>query len=171
MNILLILGAAVVGPAVAVALIGKSLPVQHVARARAVFGLSVDELWKRLTSFESYPSWRRGVAKVEQAGPDQWREVDKKGEAITYQTVESTAPRKLVRRIADKNLPFGGTWTFELSEDGPSRTALSITEDGQVYNPVFRFVSRFLMGHHATMKAFLEDVAKAAGEEPKIELS
>lgn len=171
MNFLLILGAAVVGPAVAVALIGKSLPVQHVARTRAMFGVPVEELWRRLTSFESHPSWRRGVARVEQAGPDQWREVDKKGEAITYQTVESIAPRRLVRRIADKNLPFGGTWTFELSEAGPSRTALSITEDGVVYNPVFRFVSRYVMGHHATMKAFLEDLAKAVGEQPEIEKS
>lgn len=169
MNVLLIIGAAILGPAVAVAAIGKSLPVKHVARARAVFSKPVDELWRRLTSFESYPSWRSGVAKVEQAGENRWREVDGKGEAMTYETIESVAPRRLVRRIADENLPFGGTWTFELSEAGPSRTTISITEDGEVYNPIFRFVSRFVMGHHATMKTFLQDLGKAVGEQPKIE--
>lgn len=171
MNVLLIVAAAVAVPAVAVVLIGKSLPVQHVARVKAVFGLPADELWRRLTNFENYPSWRRGLSSVEAAGADHWREVDKKGEAMTYQTVESVPLRRLVRRIADKNLPFGGTWTFELSEAGPARTALSITEDGQVYNPLFRFVSRFVMGHHATMKTFLEDLANAVGEPAQIEKS
>jgi hypothetical protein len=38
---------------------------------------------------------------------------------------------------------------------------LRITEDGEVYNPVFRFVSRFVMGHTATMDKYLADVGKA----------
>lgn len=169
MNVLLIIGASVVGLIVAVVVIGQSLPVKHVARARATFQRPLDELWKRLAAFERYPDWRRGVANVEPAGENHWREVDKKGEAMTYETVESVSPRRLVRRIAGENLPFGGTWTFELSEAGPERTSVSITEDGEVYNPVFRFVSRFVMGHHATMSAFLEDLATSFGESARVE--
>jgi hypothetical protein len=62
--------------------------------------------------------------------------------------------------IADSTLPFGGKWTYELTPSGTG-TMLRITEDGEVYNPVFRFVSRFVMGHTATMDKYLADVGKA----------
>ena len=67
--------------------------------------------------------------------------------------------RRLVTRIADTGLPFGGQWTYELVPDGEG-TRLTITEDGEVYNPLFRFVSRFVMGHTATIERYLDDVEK-----------
>jgi hypothetical protein len=33
---------------------------------------------------------------------------------------------------------------------------LTITEHGEVYNPLFRFVSRFIMGQTATLDAYLK---------------
>jgi hypothetical protein len=75
--------------------------------------------------------------------------------------VEQAVPdRLLVGRIADANLPFGGSWTYELAPDAGGRTTLTITEDGEVYNPIFRFMSRFVMGHDATIKQYLSDVGK-----------
>ncbi len=38
-------------------------------------------------------------------------------------------------------------------------TRVRVTEDGEVYNPLFRFVSRFIMGHTATMDRYLDDLA------------
>jgi hypothetical protein len=73
-------------------------------------------------------------------------------------TLRSTAfepPRRLVTRIADEDLPFGGTWTYELEPLGAS-TRVILTENGEVYNPIFRFVSRFLLGHDATMIVYLD---------------
>ena len=61
-------------------------------------------------------------------------------------------------RIEDTNLPFGGSWTYELAPVGDSETTLRITEDGEVYNPIFRFVSRFVMGHDATIRQYLSAV-------------
>jgi hypothetical protein len=63
-----------------------------------------------------------------------------------------------VGRIADSNLPFGGSWTYELAPAGDGETTLRITEDGEVYNPIVRFVSRFVMGHDATIKQYLSAV-------------
>jgi hypothetical protein len=40
---------------------------------------------------------------------------------------------------------------------------LSITENGEVYNPAFRFVSRYIMGHAATVDAYLKAVAPKLG--------
>jgi hypothetical protein len=47
----------------------------------------------------------------------------------------------------------------------PSTTGstLTVTERGEVYNPVFRFVSRFVMGHTATINSFLQAVQRATG--------
>ena len=81
--------------------------------------------------------------------------------------VERTVPdRLLVGRIADANLPFGGSWTYELAPRAAGQTSLTITEDGEVYNPIFRFVSRFVMGHSATINQYLSDVGKRFPEIP-----
>ncbi|HEV7239528.1 MAG TPA: SRPBCC family protein [Thermoanaerobaculia bacterium] len=168
MSLFLIIGAAVIVPIAVVLGVGKALPVAHVARVRSTIHKPVHDVWQLLTDFASYPSWRPGVAKSEQVG-ELWKEVSPKGEAMTFETVERVAQKRLVRRIADKNLPFGGQWIFELEPRGESETIVTITEEGEVYNPVFRFVSRFIMGHHATLKVLLEDLGKHFGQEMEIE--
>jgi hypothetical protein len=70
-------------------------------------------------------------------------------------------PSLLVSRIADPNLPFGGTWTYRLSPSGTG-SELTITEDGEVYNPFFRFMSRFVFGHYATLDAFIKSLEARA---------
>ncbi len=42
----------------------------------------------------------------------------------------------------------------------PQGSTLTITEDGEVYNPIFRFMSRFVFGHEATMAAYLSAAEK-----------
>jgi len=54
----------------------------------------------------------------------------------------------------DETLPFGGTWTFDLTSQGEG-TDLTITENGDVHNPIFRFVSRFIIGHDASIDKYL----------------
>jgi hypothetical protein len=68
------------------------------------------------------------------------------------------APKRLVGRITDTSLPFRGSWTYVLQSEGTG-TRLSITENGEVYNPIFRFMSRFVFGHTATMERYLVDLA------------
>lgn len=105
----------------------------------------------------SFPRWRKDVKSVEivgrtAAGPV-WHERSGDG-AITYETVERVPERRLVSRISDRSLPFGGTWTFDLTPT-LSGTRLTIREDGEVSNPVFRFASRFILGHDATIRKYL----------------
>ena len=64
-------------------------------------------------------------------------------------------------------MPFGGTWTYELTPTAGG-TSLRITEDGEVYNPVFRFMSRFVFTHHATIDTYLTDMGKRLGAVPVI---
>ena len=145
---------------------GYMLPKSHVASASARFAAPPDSIWTSLTDVPAFPRWRPGLARVEllpdENGQPGWREHGKH-DAVTYRVVESVPPRRLVTRIADQNLPYGGTWTYDLSPDG-SGTRLTITENGDVYNPIFRFVSRFIMGHTATMEGILRALGTRHGE-------
>jgi uncharacterized protein YndB with AHSA1/START domain len=147
-----------------VTLVGYALPVAHVASRTASFAQPADRVYLTLTEVQNYPQWRTDVKSVEDlsTGPGRrWREHGSNGE-ITFEVVETQPPARLVTRIADPDLPFGGTWTYELTSDG-NGTRLTIIEHGEVYNPVFRFMSRFVFGHTATIDQFLADLKKRVG--------
>lgn len=157
---LVIVGSGLVLLVGVVLLVGMVLPVSHVASVSGTIPAPPEEVWPVLTDVEAFPSWRRGVEEVERLpdrdGRPAWREVARTG-TMTLEVVRSRPDRLLVTRIADPDLPFGGTWTFELEPEGPA-TRLTITENGQVYNPFFRFMARFVFGHEATARAYLEDL-------------
>jgi hypothetical protein len=78
-----------------------------------------------------------------------------------------TPTRKLVSRIAGDNLPFGGTWTFEVTPAGDGAT-LRITERGWVSNPIFRFVLRFVLGYTSNLEMYLRSLGRKFGETAQI---
>ena len=82
---------------------------------------------------------------------------------VPVDVLERDPPRRLVTRVTEKEKNFGGTWTITIAPTA-SGSDVTITEDGWVANPIFRFVSRFLIGHHATMDALLKQVAKTLSE-------
>jgi len=151
---------------VIVCAIGYMLPKSHVASVSARFAAPPDSIWTSLTQVDAFPKWRPDVSRVEplpdENGQRGWREFGK-NDAVTYRVVESAPPRRLVTRIADQNLPYGGSWTYELVPDG-SGTRLTITENGEVYNPIFRFASRFVLGYTSTMEAVLRALGARHGE-------
>ena len=165
MRIVVILLAVVVGLGVVVVLVGLMLPVKHEATVSAAIPAAPEAVWAVLTDPASYPKWRGDVTSVEMLPADSghvaWREQGKNG-AISYATELTEAPRRLVTRITDKSLPFGGTWEYVVSPDGTG-SRVQITEHGEVYNPVFRFVSRFIMGHTATASAYLKALGARFG--------
>jgi uncharacterized protein YndB with AHSA1/START domain len=139
-------------------LVGVLLPQGHVASVSRDYAANPDVVWQSITNVEGFADWRRDIQSVERLpsehGKPRWRETSKY-DALTMEVTESVPSRKLVTRIADEGLPFGGTWTYELSPNA-SGTRLTITERGEVYNPFFRFVARFIMGHDGTMKKYHE---------------
>ena len=86
---------------------------------------------------------------------------------VPVDILESDPPRTLVSKVKDTEKMFGGTWTVAIAPV-PDGSTLTITEDGWVGNPIFRFVSRFVIGHHATLDGMLKSVAKQFGEEPSL---
>ena len=60
---------------------------------------------------------------------------------MTYEVLDRIPPTSIKRRIASEDLPYSGTWTYSLQPQG-DLTIVRITEKGEVYDPVFRFVLR-----------------------------
>jgi uncharacterized protein YndB with AHSA1/START domain len=147
------------------ALIGWMLPVAHRASRSTTVPAPRESVYTLVSDVERFPRWRSRLSSVELLPPidgrPRFREIGKDG-AITYVVDASIPGERHVTRIADSSLPFGGRWTFEL-EPSANGTTLRITEDGEVYNPIFRFVSRFVMGHASTIDGYLRDVEKHFG--------
>ena len=152
------IAAAVIVVLVAVVLvIGWLMPVQHRASRQATIQATPESVWELITNVEAFPSWRSDVKTVERL-PDRdgrpvWVEEGSNGR-ITFAVERAEAPRLLVIRIADPDLPFGGTWTYEISP-AASGSTLTITEDGEIYNPLFRVMARFVFGYESTMAAYV----------------
>jgi hypothetical protein len=125
-----------------VALVGMQMPRDHVASRTLRVRRPPEEVW---------PVVARLMA----------------SSSVPVDIIEDDPPRRLVSRVKATEKMFGGTWTV-VSVPVPEGSTLTITEDGWVANPIFRFVSRFVVGHHATMDGILKNVAKELGEEPAL---
>jgi uncharacterized protein YndB with AHSA1/START domain len=159
----IVVGVLVVG-VLAVVAVGATLPKEHVAARRVTLAVGPAEVWAALTDVAAYPSWRPRVRGVEVLGtePLRWRETGRDGK-ITFELAEADEPRRLVTRITDESLPFGGTWTYVLAPAGQG-TTVTVTEHGEVRNPLFRFVSRYVMGHTATIDGYLTALGGRFGQ-------
>jgi uncharacterized protein YndB with AHSA1/START domain len=160
---ILIVSAALGGLIIMAIVIGKFLPTAHVATVCEEFPVDAASLWRILTDYEAMPDWRAGlkeVARLEDGAREQWVEKDRR-RAIVYETVECRPPHYLVRRIVGNDLPFSGQWKYALEPSGTG-AVLRITEEGQVHNAFFRFVSKFIIGHRRTMEGFMRDLRRHA---------
>jgi hypothetical protein len=148
-------GLAVVVLIAIVVLIGVSLPKAHIVSRKIFIPAAASDVFALIAG----PSGWRGLKyELLTESPLQWRETDSSGGAIIYERVETIAPQRIVNRIADPKLPFGGSWIYEIAPSG-NGTELTITENGEVYNPLFRFVSKFIMCHTAAIDKYQRDVA------------
>ena len=155
-----------VGTLIVVAVIGLLLPEAHVATRSATVPGAPAQVFSIIADVEAAPAWRPDVYEVKRL-PDRdgrmvFREIGKHG-VLTMEVVEHQAPARLVTRIADPDVPFTGSFTYELAPEGTG-TRVTITERGRVRNPIFRFISRFIIGHHATIDAYLAALAAVAAE-------
>jgi hypothetical protein len=121
---------------------GWLLPVSHVASATAVLAKPPDQVYTIVSDVSAYPKWWSGDP------------------GVKTDVVEARRPTRFVSRIADPDEAFGGTWTFDITPDGPG-SRLTITERGEVYNPFFRFMARFVFGYTGTMESFLAALQQA----------
>lgn len=111
---------------------GAALPTAHVASRSRRLSARPDIVWGLINDPVATKGWA-GDAKTE--------------------VVEQDAPRLLVRKIVGESA-YGGTWTFEIAPEGHEASTVTITERGEVYNPIFRVVSR-VIGPTRTIEGYL----------------
>jgi len=144
-------------------IIGFFMPVRHSLSVSRHYALPRAELWRILTDFSEYTRWRTDLSKIQRlddhAGADVWLETDRHAQAIAYLTSELVQQQRLKRDIVTDNLPFGGSWTFLLT-DNQALTTLTITENGEVYNALFRVMGKYIIGFDRSINRFLDDLER-----------
>lgn len=118
--------------------VGARLPVAHRASHSADLAQSPERVWEAIAD----PASGRAGS--------------------TFAVVESEPPRRLVRKVVGERA-FGGSWTYEIAPRDGGAT-LTITEDGEIYNPFFRFVSKVVLGHARTIEGYLADLRRTLDE-------
>jgi hypothetical protein len=117
---------------------GASLPTAHVAIRTRRMPARPEIVWGLINDPVATKGW---------------------GGNVKTEPVEQDAPRLLVTKIVGQRA-FGGTWTFEIAPESHDASTLTITERGEIYNPLVRTVMR-LMGPTRTIDAYLAKLQAA----------
>ncbi|MBA3557602.1 MAG: SRPBCC family protein [Gemmatimonadaceae bacterium] len=156
-----------------VVVIGWLLPQNHVTARSVEYRAPMDTVWKLITDIASMPGWRTDLARVEILPPlgqqFAWRETSGGGDVLTFVRAEARPSTFLRTTILDEGGPFGGEWVHDLRQDEKGGMTLTITERGWVRNPLFRFVSQIVIGHNATIDAYLSALGDRLGETATIQ--
>ena len=149
-----------------IALIGSRLPQNHTASRSLLLHQSPEQVYAVVRDFASAPAWRSDVKRIDvhqrPGEPVRFLEEGKNGK-VNFELVEDIPSRRMVTRILDTDLGYSGKWTYVFTPESGG-TRVTITEDGEVSNVLFRFMSRYVFGHTATLDGYLISLAKRFGE-------
>jgi uncharacterized protein YndB with AHSA1/START domain len=148
-----------------VCVVGWSLPKGHVATAEVRLRQTPEAVWAVVADQEAWPAWNPAIRSVSRLADRDGRPgfvMDTRQGKLPSRVAESVPPRRL-KTVIEPGLPFGGSWTWEITP-AAGGCAVRITEDGEIYNPVFRVVSRFT-GMTGTMAGYLKALGRRFGEE------
>ena len=154
---------ALVGAVVVMSLLGWWMPSRYVTSQSLLLPVPVAEVWASLVDYPGQTAWRRGLSAVDRLpddGPTEvWRE--RFGRSATLsRTIEARSPAWLVRESAAEGEAVRRRWEFALEPVvTPSNTRITLTERGEIRNPLRRFVVRFITGRSRTLRNFLRDLA------------
>ena len=114
-----------------IALVGYFLPVSHEASRSAEFNKPPETVYALISDLKNYATW--------------WPGNDTKVEVV-----EAVPPERFVTKIVGETA-FGGTWTWVI-EKTPNGSRATITERGEIYNPIFRTLATYVFGLTSTME-------------------
>jgi hypothetical protein len=121
------------------AAIGYFMPAGHVATRSRPLNAPPERVFALMSNPGTYQSWWSGAT-------------------VKSEVVESVPPSRIVTRVVGET-QFGGTWTIEIVP-APAGSIMTITERGEIYNPVFRVLAKYLFGYTGTIESCLDAVEK-----------
>ena len=117
---------------------GAAQPVAHVAARSRRISARPERVWGLITDPVASKGW---------------------GGNVKTEIAEEDPPRRLVTKIVGEKA-FGGTWTFEIAPEGHDASTVTITERGEVYNPLFRTIMK-AMGPSRGIDGYLAKLERA----------
>lgn len=155
------LGIAVAGAllAIGVGLVGYGtmLPVSHTAAGTVTIAARPEAVFDLVADPARGPQWRADVERVEAITASRWREHG--ADTLTLQRVELSRPTRYVVSVVE-HPDFGGTWTWTFAPTDAG-TEVTLTEDGEVYDPLFRAVMTLTNTQSATLRSRLQELQTA----------
>lgn len=158
--ILLVMGA-LASLVLAVIVGGLATPRKYAASRAVTLRATPETIWSLVRDVGSYAEWRPEIESALVDG-EEWQEF-MTGRALRFGVVASEAPRRFVARMLDDDMPSTSEWTWDLApRDGGTRVTL--TERGEIGNPIFRFVAVHMSGHSRSIEAVLRALALKVGD-------
>ncbi|MFN2512214.1 MAG: SRPBCC family protein [Pyrinomonadaceae bacterium] len=148
---------------------GLLLPEEHHASRTLVTKQPPQAIWDTINDHANEPKWRSDIESVtslgERNGKPVWEEKYRDGNTLQLMTTESRNSTRMVREIAEEG-PFSGRWEIDI-QPTPAGSNVTVTEVGKVPNPIFRFVSKYVIGHTTQMENYLTSLGGKFGEQPQ----
>jgi hypothetical protein len=160
MRILVWLLGGIAAVVMVVAVMGMRLPKEHRVQNSAEISAPPLAVWTAISDVSSGPQWRSDLKRVEVLDQRHWREYSKTGSTV-FRLDHSEPITLRVVVIDDRNLPYQGRCVYKLAPLPNGNTLLTITEDGKVYHPIWRFVAHYIIGERTSIDRYLNDLHKS----------
>ena len=124
-----------------------------------------DIVWRTIRSVYEYAEWRPGLTESEMSVGDdgeEWRE-STRTRSMRFGVTVDEPPSRFGARILDDDLGFTGDWLWTLEPSG-NDTRVTLTERGEIGNPISRFIAAHMRGHTKTVDEMLTALAARVGD-------
>ena len=152
-------------------IVGSLTPRKHMASSRITLSQPPDTVWAVIRDPAALKDTWADLTEVRRSLDNGGREVwDEKVSGFDMRLIveEDTPPSRLVTRIdAAPDAAFGGRWVYQLEPSGAG-SAVIVTEEGWVGNPLYRLMSS-LGGQHRSIDGYLTALGKHFGQPVKPE--
>ncbi len=157
---------AMVAVVLAILVGGLVTPRKHVASRTITLRATQDLVWATVHDVARYGDWRHELEDASVIDTEQpqlrWRETSTRG-SVTFGATVDDPPHRFAARMLDDDLPYSGEWTWQIDAEGDD-TRVTITERGEVGNPIFRFIGAHIIGYTRSIDTYLNGLARHVGD-------
>lgn len=149
-----------------VQLVGRLLPGTYTVERSTQVQATPSALWAIVVNHAREKDWRNDLLEIDRvsspsASQAVWKEKRRDGAVLQLKTLESEAPKKLVREIVNSK-ELGGTYTYVIKPVGEASCELKVTEVLQVRKPWQRIKLQLLSKKTDLVDRYLDDVKQRA---------